>query len=149
MFMGKTNLFYFGFVLVIIGAVCALVLNHDDAKIPQTNEAVLKGLFDSFTLIFRRPRLGLGVIVKAINDIGKFGYVIVMPIYLIHYGYSTSEWLTVWAIVNIVGYFFSTIYLVILPIQLAGVKPWSILVELFVGLAHWDCGWFQLYWGII
>ncbi|BAP84659.1 major facilitator superfamily transporter [Paucilactobacillus hokkaidonensis JCM 18461] len=110
MFMGKTNLFYFGFVLVIIGAVCALVLNHDDAKIPQTNEAVLKGLFDSFTLIFRRPRLGLGVIVKAINDIGKFGYVIVMPIYLIHYGYSTSEWLTVWAIVNIVGYFFNYLF---------------------------------------
>lgn len=110
--IGKINLFYVGYVLVALGAFCALVLNHDSAVIeqPETNAPVGKMLLDSFLLIFKRPRLGLGVIVKAINDIGKFGYVIVMPLYLIHYGYTTQEWLSVWAIVNMVGLVFNYIF---------------------------------------
>lgn len=108
--MGQTNLFYLGFLLVILGTFCALILNRDSADIPKSEEPPLSSLLNSFTLIFRRPRLGLGVIIKAINDIGKFGYVIVMPLYLIHYGYTTAEWLSVWAIVNVVGLFLNYVF---------------------------------------
>lgn len=52
----------------------------------------------------------LAVVVKTINDIGKFSLVILMPVYLPQFGFSIAEWLTVWGLVNIVNIFASYLF---------------------------------------
>lgn len=108
--IGKSGILYLGMLFVLLGTLCALVMNRDHVSIPKSENSALKDFSDGFLIMFKRPRLGVSVIVKAINDVGKFGFVIIMPIYLIDYGFSTSEWLAVWGSINVVNIFFNYVF---------------------------------------
>ncbi|WP_281165488.1 MFS transporter [Liquorilactobacillus sicerae] len=108
--VGRVGVLYLGLAFVLIGAFCSLILNHDHVTLPKSQQPPMKDFTDGILIMFKRPRLGLSVIVKTINDIGKFGYVIVMPLYLKQFGFSTSEWLTVWGSINIVNIFANYVF---------------------------------------
>ncbi|WP_192459265.1 MFS transporter [Musicola keenii] len=108
--IGEQGVLLTGFLFVAAGAFSALVLNHDrppaDTREQNPGRAFVQGLL----IMFQQPKLGLAVIVKTINDIGKFSLIILMPIYLPRFGFRIAEWLTIWSAVNILnlfsGYFF-------------------------------------------
>ena len=56
-------------------------------------------------ILFEYPRLAIGLVVKAINNIGQFGFVIMMPIFLVNHGYSLSQWGIIWATTYVVNSF--------------------------------------------
>ena len=51
------------------------------------------------------PILFIGMVVKAINNIGQFGFVIMMPIFLIDKGFTLFEWGTIWSTTYIINSF--------------------------------------------
>lgn len=102
---GQKTVLYVGMIFVLIGTFFSLVLNRDRVVLEKSNQSPMKDFSEGILIMFKRPRLGLSVIVKTINDIGKFGYVIIMPLYLSQFGFSTSEWLAVWGSINIVNIF--------------------------------------------
>lgn len=110
--IGEIKMLLLGFVFVALGAFLALIVNKDTIDLPKSTNP-LKDFTEGITIMFERPRLGISAIVKAINDFGKFGYIIVMPLYLQSFGFSTSEWLSIWGLTNIVnilsGYLFGYI----------------------------------------
>lgn len=105
--ISKTLIFYVGFVFVVIGSIFSLILNRDNGVILSNSSGATntKILINSILVIFHNKRLGISVIVKTINDIGKFSFVIIMPIYLSHFGFKTSEWISLWATANVVNIF--------------------------------------------
>ncbi|MCU6679507.1 MFS transporter [Leclercia tamurae] len=104
--VGETATLMSGFVFVVLGAFCALVLNRDRPQAEQGG-SIGAALAEGMMVLVREPKMRLGVIVKTINDIGKFSLVILMPVYLPRFGFSIAQWLTVWGLVNLVNIFAS------------------------------------------
>ncbi|WP_312950739.1 MFS transporter [Superficieibacter sp.] len=106
---GETATLTCGFGFVALGAVCGLILNRDR---PGWQRGLPLGpaLAEGILVLGREPKMRFAVVVKTINDIGKFSLVILMPVYLPRFGFSIAEWLTVWGLVNVLnifsGYFF-------------------------------------------
>ncbi|WP_353949044.1 MFS transporter [Sporolactobacillus sp. Y61] len=107
--LGYLGVLWTGVGFTLIGAGFSLMVNRDQVKALRS-ESALAEFVDGFLINFQRPRLGIAIIVKTINDLGKFGFVILMPVYLIHYGFSTSEWLMIWGFTNIVSLIFNYIF---------------------------------------
>ena len=101
---GETTTLLSGFIFVALGAGCALVLNRDRPQWQREGnlgDALAAGL----RVLVREPRMRLAVLVKTINDIGKFSLVILMPVYLPRFGFSIAQWLAIWGLVNVVNIF--------------------------------------------
>lgn len=102
--IGETATLLSGFVFVVLGAFCALVLNRDRPQW-QRDGRLGAALAEGLLVLVREPKMRLAVIVKTINDIGKFSLVILMPVYLPCYGFSIAQWLAIWGLVNVVNIF--------------------------------------------
>ena len=101
---GETTTLLSGFIFVALGAGCALVLNRDRPQW-QREGNLGDALADGLRVLVREPRMRLAVLVKTINDIGKFSLVILMPVYLPRFGFSIAQWLAIWGLVNVVNIF--------------------------------------------
>ena len=102
--LGETTTLLSGFIFVLAGCGCALLLNRDKPQWQQDG-AVGQALTEGIIVLVREPKMRLAVVVKTINDIGKFSLVILMPVYLPRFGFSIEEWLTIWGLVNVVNIF--------------------------------------------
>lgn len=106
---GETTTLLIGFIFVLAGSGCALVLNRAQPE-RESDSKILPALGEGLMVLAREPKMRLAVLVKTINDIGKFSLVILMPVYLPRFGFSIQEWLTIWGLVNVLnifaGYFF-------------------------------------------
>ncbi|HGH3371475.1 TPA: MFS transporter [Kluyvera cryocrescens] len=102
--VGETTTLLSGFLFVLAGCGCALVLNRDKPHW-QRDVAIGPALAEGIIVLVREPKMRLAVVVKTINDIGKFSLVILMPVYLPRFGFSIEEWLTIWGLVNVVNIF--------------------------------------------
>ncbi|VFS77336.1 Alpha-ketoglutarate permease [Kluyvera cryocrescens] len=102
--VGETTTLLSGFLFVLAGCGCALVLNRDKPHW-QRDVAIGPALAEGIIVLLREPKMRLAVVVKTINDIGKFSLVILMPVYLPRFGFSIEEWLTIWGLVNVVNIF--------------------------------------------
>lgn len=107
--MGETGTLLSGFAFVLCGGFCALVLNQD-RPVFRDGYPLRTALLEGIIVLVREPKMRLAVVVKTINDIGKFSLVILMPVYLPQFGFSIAEWLTVWGLVNIVNIFASYLF---------------------------------------
>lgn len=101
---GETTTLLSGFIFVVLGAGCALVLNRDRPQW-QREGNLGDALAEGLRVLVREPRMRLAVLVKTINDIGKFSLVILMPVYLPRFGFSIAQWLAIWGLVNVVNIF--------------------------------------------
>ncbi|WP_461226534.1 MFS transporter [Lacticaseibacillus suihuaensis] len=101
--IGEVNVIWAGLLGVGLGAVLALVVNRDRLPVhgPATN--LFAVLWHQLRTIATSWRVAVGVLVKGTNDIGKFGFVIVVPVYLAQFGFSLSEWLIAWSVANAVN----------------------------------------------
>lgn len=102
--IGETATLLSGFVFVVLGAFCALVLNRDRPQW-QRDGRLGAALAEGLLVLVREPKMRLAVVVKTINDIGKFSLVILMPVYLPRFGFSIAQWLAIWGLVNVVNIF--------------------------------------------
>ncbi|MGK3224273.1 MFS transporter [Enterobacter soli] len=102
--IGETATLLSGFVFVALGAFCALVLNRDRPQW-QRDGRLGAALAEGLLVLVREPKMRLAVIVKTINDIGKFSLMILMPVYLPRFGFSIAQWLAIWGLVNVVNIF--------------------------------------------
>jgi len=102
--VGESNTLLSGFLFVALGAFCALILNRDE-PVWARNQKISQAMGEGIMVLVREPKMRLAVVVKTINDIGKFSLVILMPVYLPRFGFSIAEWLTIWGLVNVVNIF--------------------------------------------
>ncbi|WP_265457027.1 MFS transporter [Enterococcus sp. HY326] len=109
-FMGELNVLWLGMGIALLGGFCALILNRDQLILPKNNNSIAKELTDSLLIMFKKPKLGMGMLVKTVNSIAQYGFVIIMPIYLITKGFSLAQWASIWGLSYIVCTFASIFF---------------------------------------
>jgi polyol permease family len=110
--IGEINTLWSALIFVLIGGLCAIVINKDkfDGQGSGQGKAKSKDLLKGITIMFERPKVALGGIVRAINTTASFGFVIFMPTYMAGYGFTISEWLQIYGTLFFVNIIFNLIF---------------------------------------
>lgn len=109
-FIGEVSVIWLGIALSILGSIVALVLTKKKFIVKERNTSPLAELKEGILIMFKRPRIGTAVIVKTINGLGTYGFVVVLPVYLMSKGYSMKEWSTIWGATFISNQIFNVIF---------------------------------------
>ncbi|CAD5900350.1 Major Facilitator Superfamily protein [Carnobacterium maltaromaticum] len=104
-FSNSINILAVGMVMALLGSFFSLKVNRDHLPVFNNNKSILYEMQEGIMILFEYPRLAIGLVVKAINNIGQFGFVIMMPIFLVNHGYSLSQWGIIWATTYVVNSF--------------------------------------------
>ena len=89
-----------------VGAAMALWLNRSEDKnlfggdeaAPESEDkgSKIKELVRGLTIIKDEPKVLMGGIVRMINTLSYFAFLVFMPLYLMSYGIDDSQWATIW-----------------------------------------------------
>ena len=104
-FSNSINILAVGMVMALLGSFLSLKVNRDHLPTFNNNKSILYEMQEGIMILCEYPRLAIGLVVKAINNIGQFGFVIMMPIFLVNHGYSLSQWGIIWATTYVVNSF--------------------------------------------
>jgi polyol permease family len=95
--------------LVFIGAggIMLVFLVRGRRQEPTDLGTSLRSMLGAFTIVVERPKVGIGGIVRVINTLGFYAFVVFLTTHMVReVGLSTSEWQTVWGtmlLTNILG----------------------------------------------
>ena len=99
-----------GIFMAILGGIFALQFNRDQLIVKQKQTKILQEMREGITILFEYPKLAIGLVVKAINNIGQFGFVIMMPIFLVDHHYTLTQWGVIWALTYVVNAFAGVLF---------------------------------------
>lgn len=120
-------IFIIGGGMIFFGGFVTLV--GCEFKQSETHSGtVFKEMKQGISILFEFPRLLIGLFVKGINNIGQFGFVIMMPIFLLQHQFSLSEWTSAWAICYVINSFAGLLFG-----SLGDKYGWRKIVALFSG----------------
>lgn len=108
--IGEINTLWSGAVFVVLGGVFALLFNRDQFKGQKTGDNKAKKLLKGIIIMFENPKVAIGGVVKTINAIGQYGFMIFLPTYLKGYGFSVSEWLQIYGTMFSVTVIFNLVF---------------------------------------
>lgn len=102
--IGHINTLWSSLFFVLIGAFLAIYANKDKVPSNEIHPFTVSELLKGVTIL-KQKEISLGLIVKTINGLAQYGLAVFMPIYLMGFGYSTTEWLQMWSTVFTVAIF--------------------------------------------
>ena len=103
-------------IFVTIGAIFALVINKcPDTNLfadntPKSSGNKYKELIHGLGIMKREPKVLMGGIVRVINSISQFAFVVFMPLYFASHGMSDTDWGLIWGSVFIFNIVFNLIF---------------------------------------
>ncbi|MEU4896308.1 MFS transporter [Streptomyces sp. NPDC044780] len=84
-------------VFIGIGGIMLAFLVKARRPDPGGLQTSLRSILGAFTIVVERPKVGIGGIVRVINTLGFYAFVVFLSTFMVHdVGLSTSEWQTVW-----------------------------------------------------
>ncbi|MBJ4787328.1 MFS transporter, partial [Salmonella enterica subsp. enterica serovar Stanley] len=86
------------------------VLERNEFILKPRTTPVFKELSAGISIMYERPRIGLAVIVKTINGLGTYGFVVVLPLFLLDKHFTLEEWASIWGITFISNQVFNIIF---------------------------------------
>lgn len=101
--LSAIDIFMIGAVISVFGGIIALGFSKKDIFIGKKDEKILANIATGITILFKNKRLIAAVVVLIINNMGRFGFIIIMPIFLLQRGFSLEQWGSIWAITYIVN----------------------------------------------
>lgn len=102
--MGEIHVLWTGMAFVVMGSILGIWVNRDQVPASEIHPFSAAELIKGITII-QRPVIAMGLVVKSINGIAQYGLATFLPLYLISYGYSKTEWLQMWSAVFVVAIF--------------------------------------------
>lgn len=102
-------------IFAVLGSVFALWVNKcpDNNLFVDANEdkgSKIRELFRGLTIVAREPKVLMGGIVRIINTVSQYAFVVFMPLYMTEYGISDANWGTIWASIFIFNIAFNLIF---------------------------------------
>jgi polyol permease family len=96
--IGEINTLWSALIFVLVGALFAIIINRDkfDGQKHDSGQSKLKELSKGITIMFKNPRVGIGGVIRTINTTASFGFVVFFPSYVEKFGFSISEWLSIY-----------------------------------------------------
>ena len=110
--LGYLNTLWSSIFWVLLGAFFALLLNRDKFIPKGKGETGSKAqeLVKGLTIVKEEPKVLLGGIVRIINTTAQFAFPVFLPTYMAHFGFSTTEWLTIWGTIFTSNILFNLIF---------------------------------------
>lgn len=108
--IGHINVLWLGMAGAVLGMACMLFLERNPFVLQPRKMPVFRELQAGIAIMFERPRVGLAVIVKTINGLGTFGFVVVLPLFLLEKNFTMEEWASIWGITFISNQFFNIVF---------------------------------------
>lgn len=102
--MGEIHVLWVGMVFVVVGSVLGIWVNRDVVPASEIHPLSAAELIKGITIL-QRPVIAMGLVVKSVNGIAQYGLATFLPLYLISFGYSKTEWLHMWSAVFLVAIF--------------------------------------------
>jgi len=97
--MENLHLLWTALIFVAVGAVIALSLSGKKSaqnNYPEDDEThSLKHLLKGLTIVYEKPKVGIGGLVRMINTSAAYGFSVFMPTFLFGMGYAENAWLEV------------------------------------------------------
>lgn len=144
--LGQIQLLWLGMAVALLGTLFLVALERNPYVLKPRQTPVLQELAAGIAIMFERPRIGLAVIVKTINGLGTFGFVVVLPLFLQQKQFTLEEWASIWGATFITNQVFNIVFGWLsdkigyrLTIQLFG--------SLLTGVATLIVYWTPLIWG--
>jgi len=96
--LGPITTLWTSLLFIILGAFFALVLNRDNIKPQNKNNAIqnIKEVLKGITIVKDHPKLLIAGILRIINSLAQNAFPVYLPIYMISQGFTTSQWLSIW-----------------------------------------------------
>ncbi|MBE1493940.1 polyol permease family [Amycolatopsis lexingtonensis] len=115
--LGVLGSYYAGFVIPLIGEFATLASSLAFIGVGGLMVALLvkargraerggglRAVLGAVTIVFERPKVGIGGIVRVINTLGFYAFVVFLTTYMVRdVGLSTAEWQTVWGTMLLVN----------------------------------------------
>ncbi|MBJ3300343.1 MFS transporter, partial [Salmonella enterica subsp. enterica serovar Corvallis] len=108
--LGHINVMWAGMGVALLGVLFMLVLERNEFILKPRTTPVFKELSAGISIMYERPRIGLAVIVKTINGLGTYGFVVVLPLFLLDKHFTLEEWASIWGITFISNQVFNIIF---------------------------------------
>ena len=102
--MGEIHVLWIGMAFVVVGSVLGIWVNRDVVPASEIHPFSAAELIKGITIL-QRPVIAMGLVVKSVNGIAQYGLATFLPLYLISFGYSKTEWLHMWSAVFLVAIF--------------------------------------------
>lgn len=96
--LGHINVMWAGMGVALLGVLFMLVLERNEFILKPRTTPVFKELSAGISIMYERPRIGLAVIVKTINGLGTYGFVVVLPLFLLDKHFTLEEWASIWGL---------------------------------------------------
>jgi polyol permease family len=101
--VGQTATFWVSLGLVVVGAAIALVgVREPTGRRPLVSgeQGPMTTLLNGVTILWRKPRIGVGCVVRAINTAPEFGFLVFLPTFFATtLGFGLSRWLQLLAFI--------------------------------------------------
>ncbi|WP_245633582.1 MFS transporter [Amycolatopsis jejuensis] len=89
---------------IAAGGLMVLLLVKGRRKESADLRGSLRSMLGAFTVVAERPRVGIGGVVRVINTLSFYAFVVFMTTHMVReVGLSTSEWQTVWGTMLLVN----------------------------------------------
>ncbi|MBB6171291.1 polyol permease family [Nocardiopsis mwathae] len=100
--------------LIVIGGLIALLMVNEPTgrrRLAPEGERPIMTLLGSLTILWRRPRIGVGAIVRTINTAPQFGFLVFLPIFFTDtVGFSLEQWLRLLTVMFATNIVFNLIF---------------------------------------
>ncbi|MCM3655345.1 MFS transporter [Metabacillus litoralis] len=106
--IGYNGSLWLGLIFVIIGGLVGVLMTKGNYEKPK-NENPLETIKNGFTILFTNKKIAIASAVRIINQLAVYGFVVAMPLFLTseEVGFTTSQWLQIWAAMYLVNIFFN------------------------------------------
>ncbi|WP_219822249.1 MFS transporter [Streptomyces sp. Ru73] len=112
--VGAYRTLWFALGLVVLGGLIALLLVRERtgfARLAPAGERPLATLFGSLALLVRSPRIGAGAVVRMINTVPEFGFLVCLPAFFTQtIGLSLAQWLRLLSVMFAVNIVFNLLF---------------------------------------
>ncbi|WP_163527848.1 MFS transporter [Halobacillus ihumii] len=134
-FIGYNGSLWLGLIIVTIGGLIGVIFTKGDyAKEKGEKKGAGDTIKKGITILFTNHKIAIASVVRIINQLAVYGFVVAMPLFLTsaEIGFSTSQWLQIWAFMYFVNIIFNLIWGFV-----ANKMAWHKVVQYFgcIGLA--------------
>lgn len=108
--LGHVGVLWSAIVWALAGTAIVLMCVKGTVRERTTVGEQLAILLSGISIIKENPRVGVGGLVRLINTTSQFALPVFFPIYLSLHGFTTEQWLKVWALTFTVNIAFNLIW---------------------------------------
>ncbi|WP_423921476.1 MFS transporter [Frigoribacterium sp. 2-23] len=95
--IGELATLWLSLAFIAVGGIMVAVLLRNPVREPITVAASVRGVVSSITIVKSNPRVGFGGVVRLINTLSFYAFVVFLSTYMVRdIGFTQTQWQVIW-----------------------------------------------------